>query len=1057
MTSRVLALLLLALLPYLTALAQDIPADPPRFATAGTGLPSSVVTALAEDSTGFIWMGTARGLVRFDGHRFRLYGNRWSTAPDETSLFVRSLLADRDGALWVGTDFVGLARYEPGTDRLLPVDTSAVMPASFSVNALAMDSQGQLWIGTDDQGLLVRSRDGELKRVALSGQEGLPEVRIECLLIDRHGTLWVGSWGGLARLAPGETTLAPIALDGSNTSVTMLFEADDGHVWIGTREGRLWRTPADGLAPQAVTPDSPETSAASVYAMLQASPDQLWIGRASGVEVRAASDGHLLYRLRHQPGNPVSLASGEVHALLRDRGGQFWVGSYGGGVQRHNSLNTAFRLRDRLAFAEVDNAPDDLNVRAITVLADGRILLGTQDRGIAVLDAQLRPLGALHDASGQPLLRGVRITGLAETVDGALWIGSDAGVFRRATESAPLQSFALEGGRVRRLLADPAGGLWLATEDGLWRHRPGATQLERKHGGVNTPLRGDINALSFDSAGRLWIGGESGLALLDTPEAEPRRVLAAHPARGYNPDVLGLLVAAEDSVWFDTPSGLFRVRIDADGNERVEAISQKYDLPGRPFGANLLHDAQSRLWTQNHVLDSTLGRVLTLGPSDGAELGSPWFRAYAKTRDGILLFGGTQSLLAILPEQFHFSENTPPLAITDLRINGVAAPQAYGQDGLILTPGQRSLAIEFAALDYNAPDRIRYAYRLLGESENWTEVDADYRVATFANLAPGDYRFELRSSNRSGRFDNRSLSIPLRVEPAWWQTWWTQIGAVILLGALVNALIHQRTRWLRKRQHELERHVATRTRELQEVSITLREKSQALEEASLTDPLTGLRNRRYFAAHIEGDVAESLRRHETALADGSSSGQADLLFFLIDIDHFKQVNDVYGHAAGDAVLMQVADRLRACFRDSDHLVRWGGEEFLVVARHMTRQHAAELADRVVRTIAATPFELPDRRRLYCSCSLGHAVFPLQPCFPHQTSWTDVVEMADLALYAAKRGGRNGRVGLTCEKSTALPPDWRHRLPEMLDSGHLSSVGSLPPEAVRRALLENPPS
>lgn len=391
MTSRVLALLLLALLPYLTALAQDIPADPPRFATAGTGLPSSVVTALAEDSTGFIWMGTARGLVRFDGHRFRLYGNRWSTAPDETSLFVRSLLADRDGALWVGTDFVGLARYEPGTDRLLPVDTSAVMPASFSVNALAMDSQGQLWIGTDDQGLLVRSRDGELKRVALSGQGSLPEVRIECLLIDRHGTLWVGSWGGLARLAPGETRLAPIALDGSNTSVTMLFEADDGYVWIGTREGRLWRTPADGLAPQAVTPDSPETSAASVYAMLQASPDQLWIGRASGVEVRAASDGHLLYRLRHQPGNPVSLASGEVRALLRDRGGQFWVGSYGGGVQRHNSLNTAFRLRDRLAFAEVDNAPDDLNVRAITVLADGRILLGTQDRGIAVLDAQLRP------------------------------------------------------------------------------------------------------------------------------------------------------------------------------------------------------------------------------------------------------------------------------------------------------------------------------------------------------------------------------------------------------------------------------------------------------------------------------------------------------------------------------------------------------------------------------------------------------------------------------------------------------------------------------------------
>src|SRR5690606_34565722 len=148
---------------------------------------------------------------------------------------------------------------------------------------------------------------------------------------------------------------------------------------------------------------------------------------------------------------------------------------------------------------------------------------------------------------------------------------------------------------------------------------------------------------------------------------------------------------------------------------------------------------------------------------------------------------------------------------------------------------------------------------------------------------------------------------------------------------------------------------AARTQELQDVSAALREKSRALEEASLTDPLTGLRNRRYFASHIEADVADSLARYD---ASGDPE-QADLLFFMVDIDHFKQVNDNYGHGAGDAVLLQVAQRLSDCFRDTDHLVRWGGEEFLVVARNTERRHAAELAERVVYAIGHVAFELPD--------------------------------------------------------------------------------------------------
>jgi diguanylate cyclase (GGDEF)-like protein len=179
------------------------------------------------------------------------------------------------------------------------------------------------------------------------------------------------------------------------------------------------------------------------------------------------------------------------------------------------------------------------------------------------------------------------------------------------------------------------------------------------------------------------------------------------------------------------------------------------------------------------------------------------------------------------------------------------------------------------------------------------------------------------------------------------------------------------------------------------------------------------------------------------------------VFFLIDIDHFKRINDEHGHAAGDAVLMQVAERLRACFRDTDHLVRWGGEEFLVVSRGIERRLAASLAERAVRAVGGYAFELPDRRRLRRSCSLGYAVFPLDPRHPPGLDWAASIELADLALYAAKRAGRDGWVGFDGGAGGPLTAGWLGDLVGAIDGGRLHLASSLPAEAVRRALAEGP--
>jgi diguanylate cyclase (GGDEF)-like protein len=192
----------------------------------------------------------------------------------------------------------------------------------------------------------------------------------------------------------------------------------------------------------------------------------------------------------------------------------------------------------------------------------------------------------------------------------------------------------------------------------------------------------------------------------------------------------------------------------------------------------------------------------------------------------------------------------------------------------------------------------------------------------------------------------------------------------------------------------------------------LEQARRALEAQSLTDPLTGLHNRRYLQQQIGADIAASLRHHEArSRRPEAPLDEADLIFLLVDVDHFKRVNDQHGHAAGDTVLVQMRERLRAVLRETDHLVRWGGEEFLVVARATTRERAAGLAERLRASVAAHPFVLPEGQALACSCSVGYACFPWQPAQPRALDWAAVVERADQALYAAKRNGRNAWVGL----------------------------------------------
>jgi len=215
----------------------------------------------------------------------------------------------------------------------------------------------------------------------------------------------------------------------------------------------------------------------------------------------------------------------------------------------------------------------------------------------------------------------------------------------------------------------------------------------------------------------------------------------------------------------------------------------------------------------------------------------------------------------------------------------------------------------------------------------------------------------------------------------------------------------------------LEAKVQERTRQLEEKNRALEVANQALENASLTDPLTGLKNRRFLLKNLDADIAV-VRRSLRDWEEGTPRPErTDLLFFLMDLDHFKSVNDTYGHAAGDRVLVQVRELLERVFRESDFLVRWGGEEFLIIGRFVHRDQAALLAERIRETVASHAFDLGDGRTVNRTCSVGFACFPFHLSEPGLLNWSQIVDVADACLYAAKHSGRDAWVGLLTNKKT----------------------------------------
>lgn len=864
--------------------SHSLPPEPRLHTVGAAAIPRGVVPALAQDRAGFLWVATGDGVVRYDGHRF-MPQERASADPARRNLgWMRAMLATRDGRVWMGSEVDGLVAHDPATDTLIDAKDPALGAApSPTITALAEDADGGIWAGTVGAGLQhYHPQTRQHRRYRQSKEPGsLPDDRVRALLVARDGTLWVGHDGGLARRVPNGARFDAWPATGTGTVsgvVQALAQASDGRVWIGTQQGRLFIVePTDGSVKAVPAPADAATRASSaaagaVTSLAEDGSGVMWVGRSTGIDLHDVASGRALRALRHDLARPQGLAGHEVVVLLRDRDGAMWVGGFGIGLQRHDPERDAIHVHMPLPAAAGRAASADL--RSLLQHSDGSLWAADHAGRLLQMDGRLALSTVLppYVVDGEPL----RITALHEGAGGDLWLGGHGAVLRVNRRGQVQQDLRHPGGTTYQLRSTTDGSLWLCTDDGLYRVAPNGTAPQRVVRADGSALEGVVFVTALAPDGSLWVGSVNGLFRIEPGQTVLQPVLAESADTALGSQVIaGLLFDRQQQLWVDTgAAGLHRMQAWDGRRARFDRISLRHGMQSRPFGANLQADAQGRIWSHIHVYDPRDDTLLTLTAADGVSFGTGWFLAQAQAPDGRLFFGGSRGLLVVQPERFLAPQHTAPLRLTDLRIDGQRQPLTQPAAALELASEQRSLAVQFAVLDYADPGRFRYAYRLEGVDTDWLDSDADLRTAAYSQLQPGRYTLRVRAGTRNGAWRSDELTLDVQVHPAWWQRPASKALAVLLGLMLLWALLQWRTRRLRGQRRALETAVAARTAELEATRAELEERVQA-------------RTRELAAASA---AAEAANRAKTAFLQSVSHEMRTPLNAILGLTYLAQAD-----------------------------------------------------------------------------------------------------------------------------------------------------------------------
>jgi len=750
------------------------------------GFEQNFVYTVCQSRDGYIWLGTLRGLVRFDGIRFTVFNKDNTNQLKDND--VTALVQDQEGRLWIGTSAGGLSCLTDGEFRTPQNQTEALK----KISTIFEDRSGVLWIGTMDSGL-TRLEKGTF--TTFTTRDGLAGNRVRAFHQDRRGNLLIATSAGLTIRTPdGQFTPYHGKSDLVDKYIISLCERKNGELWIGCKDG-LYCLKDDHLTYYGTANGLPNLK---IKCLLEDRHLNLWVG----------TDGGGLIRIKEGRIETFSIADGLtndfISSLYEDREGSLWIGTLKGGLHRLSDTPvTTYTAKEGLSHDMVS---------CILADRDGNLWISTERGGVnRMKNGQLN----LKLTTRQGLLSNA-VYCLMEDRAGNLWIGTNAGLncFKAGRLTGYTTRDGLADNQIFKLYEDKQGTIWIYSPQNLNLFHKG--KFIRFTGGEELANK-IIQCVYQDQEGSLWFGTYgSGLYRLKNG------VLTAVTTRErlVDNEVECIYEDGNQVLYIGTRGGLSRL-----AGGKFTNFTTKDGLIDNDVRV-ILEDARGPLWLagrsgisrieKKELLDFTRGKIdkihpLHLDESDGMK--NPWCKDGARTRDGRLWFATDMGVAMIDPGNIKKNTLPPPVIIEEVKADGESIDMARGKERLVIAPGKKRIEFYYTGLSFIKSRKEKFKLKLAGYDSDWIDV-GNTRSTTYTGLPPGKYTFNVMACNGDGVWNPEGASLSFYLRPYFYQTAWFYLlsGLVVLLAGF--SLYRFRVRQLHARKEELETLVGMRTRDL---------------------------------------------------------------------------------------------------------------------------------------------------------------------------------------------------------------------------------------------------
>lgn len=805
------------------------------------------ITTIAQDSKGFLWVGTLDGLNRFDGYEFKSYRN---IEGDTTSIVenrIETIYEDSDGTLWVATLNSGLQYYNRSTDAFtrIPEFTQRFC----QVFRITEDNQQNLWIGGAFNGqAFVATRDrksGKWEKFLLfRAAEGIYSI-----LQISENEYWLGSqsnglfkWNKKTNVLEQQYLHDPTnknSLPGND--IRKIVADTRGNLWLATHDGGLCKfNVKDNQYTRFTTDTKPSIPNNTIRNMID-DGHYLWIASENGGLSRMDMRTDELINFLYDKSNPNSIINNSIWSVHKDRQGRIWAGSFAKG------LCVLDVMEDKIPIYDASLESDLVNV--LFVDSKERMWIGTED-GLILKDKS----GSQRfrfDPKNKNSISSNAINCVFEDSRHRIWIGVwEGGINRFVENSKTFVRYDQEPDR-RQSLSNPnvfnigessqTGELLVSTFGGL-------NVLKDERAGVFEnpffyPNEGDQYHFTLleDHQHTIWVGARSGLYIYSLEAKTARHVNMLEDTTRASEQVNVIFEDHNNTLWIGASGGLHKMVSPG----KFIAYTIDDGLPV-DFVQGIVEDLKGNLW-----LGTSKGLTLfnpktetfkNFDESDGLLSNELRRKAFLRTANGQIYVGG-KGVNTFFPDSIRFNPYKPSVYITDLKIfNRSVKP--HGDDGILtndiaetkeiyLDAEHNFFSINYVGINFTSSYKNQYAYMLEGFDANWVSM-GNQRSATFTNLDPATYVFRVKASNNDGLWNEEGASIIIHVLPPWWKTWWARALFSFGIVSLAMLVFFTRTRRILRQNRLLENAVSEKTDELQKTNLALRKSEEEIIEKNKT-------------------------------------------------------------------------------------------------------------------------------------------------------------------------------------------------------------------------------